>query len=218
MESRQRCFKRLHDNLDRQIRATSNTETVEVLSLLDEGSMTIGSKRNQLMDKACGKFIVFIDDDDGISRDYISDIIQAIKEHPNADCICFNGEITFRGKHRHLLKHSNAYKDWYESHGEYLRPPCHIMPIRREIALQYRFAEVDYAEDIDWTMRMSKDNVIKEEVSLDSVLYFYDSRRHYAWQWVLDKTQGIRHALGLRILNMQVIRQRLISLLRVSKS
>jgi glycosyltransferase involved in cell wall biosynthesis len=218
MESRHDSFLCLSGQLDQQIRDSGNTELVEVLNLLDDGSLAIGSKRNQLMDMARGSFIVFVDDDDRISSKYIQEITQAIKNHPEADCICFNGEISFRGKHRHLLKHSNTYEDWLVSNGEYLRPPCHIMPIRRKIALQYQFAEVDFAEDMDWTMRMCKDKVLEREIALDSVLYFYDSRRHYAWQWILDKTQGVRHALGLRYLNKHEMRQKLVSIFRVSKS
>jgi len=73
------------------------------------------------------------------------------------------------------------------------------MPIRRSIATRYAFADIDYAEDMDWTMRMSREGALASEATIDSVLYFYDCRRYYALQWLLDRSQPLRHALGLRL-------------------
>jgi len=185
------------------MKASETIELVEVLTLADNGSETIGSKRNQLVNQAAGQFVVFIDDDDTVSKNYIEQIVQAIRENPQADCISFSGEITFRGKQPRKLVHSVAHREWCYSQGEYIRPPCHITPIRRDIALKYRFASKDLAEDMEWTMRMSSDRALKQEVVLDEVLYYYHCRRSYLYQWLLDRTQTVRHALGLRHTNPQ---------------
>jgi glycosyltransferase involved in cell wall biosynthesis len=198
LETRAAMYKRLREEIQRQIEESNSAGLVEVLSLRDNGTGTIGAKRNQLIGEARGLFVVFIDDDDTISKNYIKRIIETIRDNTNADCISFVGEITFRGKHPRKMVHSIKHKDWLCSNGEYVRPPCHITPIRRQIAASYRFASKDIAEDMDWALRMSLDGVLKREVVLDEVLYFYHCRRSYFYQWLLDRTQTMRHALNLR--------------------
>jgi len=188
LESRQALYDRLRGDLEAQMGDAGLTTEVEILTERDDGAASVGDKRNRLMDRARGQFIVFVD-------------VEAIRNNPAADCICFTGQITFRGRHPRRLLHSTGYTDWLEQGGDYLRPPCHIMPIRRNIAVRYRFMPVDYSEDMDWAIRMSHDRALRSEVIIDEVLYHYDSRRHYAWQWILDKTQAARHALGLRFVS-----------------
>jgi hypothetical protein len=145
-----------------------------------------------------GRFIVYVDDDDRVSDDYVGQIIRAINHKPDSDCVVFAAEITFRGKHPHRMLHSIRYRDWEYCDGQYVRPPCHITPIRSSIASHYAFAAVDYAEDMDWTMRMSRDNALASETVIDSVLYYYDCRRRFTVQWLLDRSQPFRPAVGLR--------------------
>ena len=65
--------------------------------LLDERprGVSTGSKRNALIEKAIGKYIVFIDDDDIISADYMYNIMMASAYNP--DVITFNGIMTTDG-------------------------------------------------------------------------------------------------------------------------
>jgi glycosyltransferase involved in cell wall biosynthesis len=198
LESRRTLCDRLCRHLEQQVKQNNVENAVEILALRDDGSATVGSKRNQLMKMARGRFIVFVDDDDRVSDDYVEQITRAINENPDSDCIGFAAEITFQGKYPRKMVHSIRYKDWRHSDGQYVRPPCHITPIRRSIATRYAFADIDYAEDMDWTLRMSRDEAISREATLDVTLYFYDCRRYYAVQWVLDRSQPLRHALGLR--------------------
>jgi glycosyltransferase involved in cell wall biosynthesis len=218
MESRLTLYTRLREELTRQSAAPGAGAAVEILALSDDGSEALGAKRNQLMDMARGRFLVFVDDDDRVSPEYVRTILAAIRENPLTDCISLAGEITFCGRHPRRLVHSTRYTDWYERKGEYVRPPCHITPIRRDIARRYRFADVDYSEDMDWALRISRDGALRREVPVDMVLYYYDSRRHYAWQWLLDKTQTVRHALGLRKVNRVAMSRRMRELFKVSQS
>ncbi len=211
--SRQAMFERLRQGLQQQIDQAGATQAVELLSLCDDGSLAVGDKRNQLMDRARGRFLVFVDDDDRVSDHYVASILAAIRQHPDVDCICCAGEIRFRGRHPRRMEHSLACTEWGLSDGCYRRPPSHITPLRADIARRYRFAAIDYSEDMDWAMRICHDGALKAEVVIDQALYFYDSRRHYAWQWLLDSTQAARHALGLRLVNRLALMRRFKSLL-----
>ena len=216
LESRRMQCEHLCREIDRQILLAGAGDLVEVLTLRDSGSASVGEKRNQLVSSARGRFIVFIDDDDMVSSDYVDQLTKVLQTHPEADCVSFTGEISFRGAHRRSMVHSIEFTDWHHRRGQYLRPPCHITPIRREIASRYAFAEVDYAEDMDWSLRLSRDQALKREVILDRTLYFYHCRRHYFTQWLLDRTQMIRHATGLRFVSGLAFRQKCRSILRRS--
>ena len=54
---------------------------MEIIGLFDNKKRSVGEKRQDLLNLAKGQYLVFIDDDDRISDDYISSIIQAMNEN-----------------------------------------------------------------------------------------------------------------------------------------
>ena len=59
-------------------------DEVEILVEIDNGEKSIGTKRNLLLERAKGDYIVFIDDDDMISDTYVSRILECIdKSQPD---------------------------------------------------------------------------------------------------------------------------------------
>ncbi|MGA2267299.1 MAG: glycosyltransferase [Bryobacteraceae bacterium] len=201
LERRRHLFARVYDQLVRQSKAGGLDELMEVLYLRDDGERSIGWKRNQLMEQARGEFVAFVDDDDRVSDDYARLICDAIRRHPDIDCIGIRGVITFRGEHPHEFINSIRHADYRCSDGVYLGPPIHFNPIRRSIASRYRFEDVSYSEDIDWSMRIARDGLLRTECFIEPVLYYYDSRGSWAYQWLMDRTEKWRHALGLRLYN-----------------
>ena len=81
---------------NKMLEQTKNYPEVEILCLIDNKSMTIGEKRQALLDSARGKWIAFMDDDDDITDDYMSTIINTIKEKP-ADVISFDQHCIVNG-------------------------------------------------------------------------------------------------------------------------
>lgn len=201
LESRRAAFDSLTGELHRQIAAAGLQSEVEVLSLCDDGSQTTGAKRNELLRRASGEFVAFVDDDDRLSPDYVVRICDAIRRRPDIDCIGITGIITFRGGHPRRFVHSIRFSDYSSAGGVYTRPPYHLNPMRRSIAAAYSFREVNYSEDIDWALRIRADRRLQSEEFIDSVLYYYCSRRRWAYQCLLDWTEPLRHAFGLRAAN-----------------
>jgi glycosyltransferase involved in cell wall biosynthesis len=201
LEQRKPQFSALCDCLRRQIAENELESKVELLSLCDSGGQSIGTKRNALLDRSTGEFVVFIDDDDDVSTDYVSLVCRAIQIRPDVDCVGIRGCITFRGTHPHPFVHSIRYRDYSSRGGVYTRPPYHLNPIRRSIAASYRFREVNYSEDVDWALRVRQDRHLRSEEFVDAELYYYHSRRCWQYQWLLDRTEGLRHLLGLRLAN-----------------
>ena len=144
LETRQQVFSTLFTAINRQIAESNLSGEVEVLYECDKGEQSIGGKRNLLLNRARGQFVSFVDDDDALNPEYVWRICEAIRDHPSADCIGMNGTITFRGSRSYSVTYSLRYNDFFSRNHNYFRLPIHFNPVRREIALRYRFAEISY--------------------------------------------------------------------------
>lgn len=136
----------------------------------DSLDYNIGVKRNKLLEKATGDYIIFADDDDSISSDYIEKILKATETNP--DCIGISGTITFNGGPHKQWHISKEYGSWYQKGAVYYRTPNHISPVRRELALQVGFPEISFGEDAEYSKRLLP--LLHSEVVIPGNLYHYD--------------------------------------------
>jgi glycosyltransferase involved in cell wall biosynthesis len=143
------------------------TDEVEVI-ICGNTQMNIGQKRNWLLNKAKGDYIVYIDDDDHISNDYIPKIFDAM----GADCIGISGFITTNGANKIQWHISKEFGRWYEENGCYYRTPNHISPVKREIALQVGFPEISFGEDRIYSEGILP--LLKTENKVEGNIYHYD--------------------------------------------
>ncbi len=165
LSSRAGDLTRLLNVLEKQL-----TKEVELLTDIDNGEVTTGAKRNRLLEKSTGEYVVFIDDDDLIAETYIKDILKAAKEHK--DAIVFKGWVTTNGKNKRPFELSKDF-GYLTMNGIYYRYPNHIVPIKRSIATRFKFPDKDYGEDYDWATQIHKSGFIKTETKIDKELYFY---------------------------------------------
>lgn len=173
LSSRASILGRLIQKLEKQINALSLTPEIEVLIFEDNKEYSVGTKRTRLLTEARGEFVVFIDDDDDISDDYVHQFIGAIRAHPTVDCIGMRGVITTNGSDPRQVVYSLKNSAHYEEKGVYYRPPCHLTPIRRTIAAAFPYIDASFGEDSDWAMRVLASGSLKSEVFVDKVLYYY---------------------------------------------
>jgi glycosyltransferase involved in cell wall biosynthesis len=129
----------------------------------------VGKKRNDLLARAIGKYIVFIDSDDEISPKYLSLILSACEY--DADCIGINGKMTTNGYNERKWFISKDYGHWFERGGVYYRTPNHISPVKRELAIQAGFPEVSFGEDAEYSCRLLP--LLQTEVIIKEPLYHY---------------------------------------------
>jgi len=66
LKSRAAMYQRTAQHLNAQIKSLENPEEVEVLAYIDNREKTTGYKRNILLERAKGQFVVFVDDDDSL--------------------------------------------------------------------------------------------------------------------------------------------------------
>lgn len=157
--------------LEVHVRAQSEGKPVEILSECDNKEISIGKKRQQLLERATGEWVVFIDDDDWVSDTYVDDILAALATGP--DCVGFLIRCTTNGRNQRMAKASLQYREWNENVDGYahVRSPYQKTPVRRNIALLVGFPDLRYAEDRQYSRGLVKH--LKTEVFIDKILYEY---------------------------------------------
>lgn len=146
------------------------TSEIEYIIDVDNGEVTTGFKRNRLLEKATGEYISFIDDDDLISKDYVSKIFNATRTSP--DCCGMEGLITFqKRKITRKFIHTIKCTEWYEKDHVYYRCPNHLSPVKRIHAITTKFPDITVGEDHDYSNRLRP--LLKTEIYIDGPIYFY---------------------------------------------
>lgn len=143
----------------------------EVIINTDNRQTTLGKKRNDLLAQAKGEYIVFIDDDDTISEDYLLRIFEGINYGVDHIGITMLYQPD-RGPHG-TVKCSKYYK-WEEKNGIYYRSAQHVCPIKASIAKQFSFPEINYGEDKIYAEKIN--SLIQTEHLIDTPIYFYLDR------------------------------------------
>jgi glycosyltransferase involved in cell wall biosynthesis len=173
LPKRRLYLQRLLDTLDPQIVGFK----VSIHADADK-HLSIGAKRNRLLQKAEGEYVCFIDDDDRISDNYISLLMEGINK--GVDCCSLQGIITEDGNNPLLFEHSikyNAYKTNPDNmHVRYERYPNHLNCIKSSIAKQFTFPEKNHSEDTEWATAIFKAGVLRTEHQINEVIYHYDYR------------------------------------------
>lgn len=169
VEHRRQHLEMLLDHLYDQILKHAPRQ-VEII--VNGGVGAIGGKRQEVLQKARGQFIAFIDDDDWVSHDYIESIIGALRSSPDTDCIGLMGSMTTSWKEPETFIHSMKIDRWHTEGKVHYRSPNHINPCRRELALQAGFQnDLQHGEDHGYSIRIKP--WLKNEIMLEKDLYSY---------------------------------------------
>jgi len=136
----------------------------------DNREMSIGMKRERLLQESKGKYSAFIDDDDDITNEYIEDLLQTIEgSYP---------VMRLRGRiDAYTFTHSieNSLKDPMARGEVFLRPSNHLNPMLTDIAKMLHFKDAVRGEDLEWTIRLAQTGFLTHEYKSD------DSRIHYIY-------------------------------------
>ena len=172
---RKEMLGKLLDNLYDQMLFEAVTPQVEIITDVDDGTLSIGKKRQGMIEKARGEYIVQVDSDDELPNYYIKEILKSIEDNP--DVIGFDGYMTTDSKNRENFKISKdlPYTTIWDAYGnkDHLRYNNHLSPIKRNIALKIGFKDMRFAEDYDYAKRLKESGLIKTEVYIHKDMYHY---------------------------------------------
>lgn len=179
---RHKQFKVLRDELLRQI----GDLPVELLFEMDNKQISVGAKRQKLLNRASGDYIVFMDDDDFPEVHYVSEMVKALASKP--DCLGYLIKMTTNGEREQMCCHSLRYPEWKEKVDgyDYVRSVTHFNAVRRDLALKVGFSDRRFGEDKIYSDAVTK--LCKTEVFLDKVMFHY----RYSNKQPHRKKYGIR--------------------------
>jgi len=162
--------------LDKILEILNRQKNGQEILINSDDVKTIGEKRNELIDQAKGKYIVFVDDDDLVSDDYVTLILDAAKN--NCDVVGIHLIYTRDGQNPQKTYHSLKYDHWFQTPDPkepgkqiYYRNPNHLNPVKREYALKARFPHKSFGEDKDYSMALLP--FLKTEIMIEKPIYFY---------------------------------------------
>ncbi len=136
----------------------------------DNREMSVGLKRERLLQGSTGKYSVFIDDDDDITDAYVEDLLET-----------FQGSfpvMKLRGRiDPYTFTHSleNSLQSPMARGNVFLRPPNHLNPMMTDVAKLIHFRDATRGEDLDWTIRLARSGFLTHEYKSD------DQRIHYIY-------------------------------------
>lgn len=157
-------------------------KNIEILSFFDNKKRTVGAKRNGLLQMAKGDYIAFLDDDDDISSDYVSTIYHTILLHPGVDVVVFNISRPRKRQTDILGKFDIAITGQGKKGALFTSFPTHNHVWRANLAKQFDFPELNYAEDKIWSKKIS--SVATSQAKIDKTLYYY------LFDWGVSETRG----------------------------
>ena len=143
---------------------------IEISISFDNREKKIGTKRQELLTNAKGKYISFIDDDDLVTDSYFEDALATIQgEYHVCRLRGQMNQFTFTHSIENTLDKPMCEGDVF------LRPPNHLNILLSDIGKLFTFGNAVRGEDLDWCIRLAQRNYLKREYRSDP------SRIHYIY-------------------------------------
>lgn len=154
---------------------------VQILSLGDNKSISVGEKRNNLLQLAKGNFISYLDDDDSISSNYIVCLLKAIDENPDKTVICFKGTQNTDGKKdldfQYNVNFGRNFKKEIDGKRWKVMLPDHLCCWNRKYITE-EFPNKSLGEDHEWSRKMAMTYTEDDQILLEDYLYHYEYNKN----------------------------------------
>jgi glycosyltransferase involved in cell wall biosynthesis len=162
---------KLYHYLQAQVLFSNLDEKVEIIVDMDNKEVSIGAKRQRMIEAAKGEYVVMIDSDDWIPDDYVQSVMAVLEDGPD----CVGHKIQCSGTSGKTESVSIKYSEWCEKRFgfDYIRTPYAKVPIKKSICLEIGYKDLRYGEDHDFSKRLKSSRLIKKETYISKVLYFY---------------------------------------------
>jgi len=146
------------------------------------GGKTVGQKRDDLVQRATGEYLCFLDDDDEVPSNYLEELLRGASW--NFDVVTFKSIFKCDTYWATIDMSLGNPNNEATPHGVVRRNAWHICPMRSEIAKKHRFTDKNNAEDWDWMERVLTE--VHTEKHIDMILHQYN---HFAAVSEVDKIE-----------------------------
>lgn len=135
------------------------------------GGLSIGKKREGLVNRAKGKYLCFLDDDEEIAPNYVETLVRFCQH--DFDIITFRN-LTKTDFYWTVVDMSRNNPENEEATPERIvrRRPWHICPVKSVYAKMYPFEDINYGEDWKWFEKVLSH--CKTEAHTDQILHCYN--------------------------------------------
>jgi len=145
---------------------------VEIISVVDNRIVTVGEKRQMVLDASHGDYVAFVDDDDWVEPNYVSAIVEAIEANMGVDVITFDNYSFIESNPRATISmRLGNPNDQINFNGITRRAAWHTCVWRSDLALRSKFPVSSYGEDWVWAEPLNA--LAKTEHHIDKVLHHY---------------------------------------------
>lgn len=169
-EERQSELKKMIYELHRQISKNFAEEIIEIIIDSDNMIKSVGKKRNDLIEKAQGEFICFIDDDDFISENYLSTILYHLNS--GIDILLIAIQHIKNGVNQTKIIPSLYIDNLNTDEAIFKTNHFHICPHKKSIAKSILFECINFAEDMIYSQTMVRH--ISNSHLISEPMYIYN--------------------------------------------
>jgi len=134
------------------------------------GGKSIGAKRQEGMDKAKGKYVIWLDDDDNISPDYIETLLRMAQS--DADVLTFNNLSKFENYWMIVNMSLNNKEDEQAKPGFIKRRPYTICAWKKETIKKVKWIDDNINEDVSFISEALK--IVSSEYHVENILHEYN--------------------------------------------
>lgn len=139
-----------------------------------DGGPSIGKKREALVKRAEGKYLCFLDDDEGIAPNYVETLVRLCQR--DAD-VCTFRNITKTDTYWCVVDMGLKYpNDQASPDFTVRRKPWHICPVRSYFAKLHEFEDSNYGEDFTWMVKVLAH--CTSEANSRSIIHQYNHGKH----------------------------------------
>lgn len=134
-----------------------------------DGGPSIGTKRDALLQRATGKYLNFLDDDESIAPNYLETLVRLCSKDKD---VCTFRNLTKTDGYWTIIDMGLHFADEEATPDRITRRSFwHICPIRSTYAKTARFPDTNYGEDAAWIAKVRK--FVRSEAKSDAVIHCY---------------------------------------------
>jgi glycosyltransferase involved in cell wall biosynthesis len=174
LETLYKLVKELEKQIDYCDKVHSSLGKVEVLiddsKRFLEGGLSIGEKRNSLLNRATQDYVCFLDDDEGIAPNYVETLLRLCNE--GKDVCTFKSLFKCDDYWTVIDMGLNNPNEEATPDREVKRNAWHVCPIRKRIAIAHQFSSLNHNEDWDWMQRVLQN--IRSEAKSNKIIHNYN--------------------------------------------
>jgi glycosyltransferase involved in cell wall biosynthesis len=148
---------------------------VQYLYLGDNQSVSVGQKRQMLLDIASGEYVTYLDDDDRFEPGAIVKVVNAIRDNPGVDVVCYDEWSHFNDDPPRRITFGPGLPNTEIGVDNPTRAVWHTMTWKTELARQSTFPDTSYGEDWGWAERLQ--DLIRSHVKIGEPLRRYYFRK-----------------------------------------